>query len=169
MMSSLKNYPDIELLDYQPADWDTQKANQIMSSFLTRFGDEITGVFCANDTIAYGVLEALRAEGRSPLETPVVGYDGNPQAVDLVIAGELRATCFTNPHWGGGITASLAYHAATGAFKPSDEPNAHREFYGPTILITADDAAAFKKNYIEAVPTYDWADFWGPGNGQIQY
>ena len=166
LKNALKDYPDVELLDAQPADWDTQKANQIMSSFITRYGDEITGVHCANDTIGYGVLEALRAEGMS---IPIVTYDGNPQAVELVAAGEILATVFTNPHWGGGITASLAYHAATGAFKPSEEPNEHREFYGPTIMITPQDALDFKARYLDNVPTYDWTDFWGPSNGQIQY
>ena len=166
LKNALADYPDVELLDAQPADWDTQKANQIMSSFLTRYGDEITGVHCANDTIGYGVLEALRAEGMS---VPIVTYDGNPQAVDLVARGDILATVFTNPHWGGGITASLAYHAATGAFKPSEEPPEHREFYGPTILVTPQDAAEFKATYIDSVPTYDWTDFWGPTQGQIQY
>ena len=61
LLNAMKDYPGIELLDYQAADWGTQKANQIMSSFLTRFGDEIRGVHCANDTIGYCVLEALRA------------------------------------------------------------------------------------------------------------
>ena len=83
--------------------------------------------------------------------------------------GEILATVFTNPHWGGGITAALAYYAATGAFKPSDEPHEHREFYGPTIMITPKDAAEFKANYIDSVPTYDWKDFWGPAGGQIMY
>ena len=138
-----------------------------MSGFLTRFGDEITGVHCANDTIAYGVLEALRAEGIEDM--PIVSYDGNPQAVQLVAQKKILATVFTNPHWGGGITASLAYHAATGAFKPSEEPNAHREFYGPTIMVTPDDALAFKSDYLDNVPTYNWTDFWGPSNGQIMY
>ena len=77
-----------------------------MSAFLTRYGDEITGVHCANDTIAYGVLEALRAEGIEDM--PVTAYDGNPQAVQLVADRKLLATVFTNPHWGGGITAALA-------------------------------------------------------------
>lgn len=167
LKNALKDYPDVELLDAQPADWDTQKANQVMSSFLTRYGDEITGVHCANDTIAYGVLEALRAEGIEGM--PVVSYDGNPQAVELVAKGEILATVFTNPHWGGGITASLAYHAAVGHFKPSEEPNEHREFYGPTIFITPQDAQDFKANYLDSVPTYDWTDFWGPSNGQIMY
>ena len=166
LKNALKDYPDVELLDAQPADWDTQKAAQIMASFITRYGDEISGVHCANDTIGYGVLEALRAEG---MDVPIVTYDGNPQAVDLVAEGKILATVFTNPHWGGGITASLAYHAAVGHFKPSDEPNEHREFYGPTIFVTPDDAREFKTNYLENVPTYDWQDFWGPSNGQIMY
>ncbi len=166
LKNALKDYPDVELLDAQPADWDTQKANQVMQGFITRYGDEISGVHCANDTIGYGVLEALRAEG---MDIPIVTYDGNPQAVDLVAQGKILATVFTNPHWGGGITASLAYHAAVGHFKPSEEPHEHREFYGPTIFITPDDALEFKANYLENVPTYDWTDFWGPSNGQIMY
>lgn len=166
LKNALKDYPDIELLDAQPADWDTQKAAALMASFITRYGDAIGGVHCANDTIAYGVLEALRAEG---MELPIVSYDGNPQAVQLVSEGTILATVFTNPHWGGGITASLAWHAATGAFRPSEEPPEHREFYGPTILITPQDALDFKANYLDNVPSYDWTDFWGPTNGQIRY
>jgi len=166
LLNALKSYPNIELLDYQPADWSTEKANEIMQGFLTRFGDKITGVFCANDSISYGVLEALRGDGR---KLPVVAYDGNPQATDLVIKGDLLATVFTNPFWGGGITASLAYHAAIGSFKPSAEPKAHREFYGPTILVTHDDAVAFKQKYIANVPKYDWTDYWRPTTGPIRY
>ncbi|MDQ0390993.1 sugar ABC transporter substrate-binding protein [Labrys monachus] len=166
--NALKNYPDIKLLDYQAADWDTQKANAIMASYLTRFGDQITGVFCANDTMAYGVIEALRAEGLAG-QIPIVAYDGNAQAVDLVLAGDLLATVSTNPYWGGGVTAALAYYAAIGAFKPSQEPREHREFYGPTILITKAEAEDFKKKYIQSTPSYNWKDFWGPSKGQIMY
>ncbi|WP_247745064.1 sugar ABC transporter substrate-binding protein [Shimia sp. R11_0] len=167
LKNALKDYPDVELLAAEPADWDTQKANQVMSAFLTRYGDEIKGVHCANDTIAYGVLEALRAEGIEDM--PIVSYDGNPQAVQLVAEKKILATVFTNPHWGGGITAALAYHAAIGTFKPSEEPNAHREFYGPAVFVTPEDAVEFKANYIDSVPKYDWNDFWGPTNGQIAY
>ena len=83
--------------------------------------------------------------------------------------GDIEATVFTNPHWGGGITAALAYYAATGMFKPSDESHANHEFYGPSIMITPADAKAFRTEYLDSVPTYDWKDFWGPTNGQIQY
>ncbi|TPJ78767.1 sugar ABC transporter substrate-binding protein [Mesorhizobium sp. B2-5-13] len=167
LKNALKDFPNIELLDAQPADWDTTKGTELMASFLTRFGDKITGVHCANDNIAYGVIEALRAEGIEGM--PIVAYDGNPEAVKLVMDGKLLATVFTNPHWGGGITAALAYYAATGAFKPSEEPKEHREFYGPTILISKKDAADFKAKYLDTVPSYNWKDFWGPSNGQIKY
>ena len=167
LKKALKDYPDVQLLDAQPADWDTQKANQVMAGFITRYGDEIKGVHCANDTIAYGVLEALRAEGIEGM--PVVSYDGNQQAVELVAKGQILATVFTNPYWGGGISAALAYYAATGAFKPSSEPKEHREFYGPTILVTPKDAQEFKAKYLDSNPKYDWKDFWGPSKGQIQY
>jgi ribose transport system substrate-binding protein len=167
LKNALKDFPEITLLDAQPADWDTQKANELMAQFLTRYGDQITGVHCANDTIAYGVLEALKAEGIEGM--PVVSYDGNLDAVKLVMEGKILATVFTNPHWGGGITSALSYHAAIGTFKPSEEPNEHREFYGPTILITTADAADFKAKYLDSTPTYDWTDFWGQSNGGIVY
>lgn len=166
LKNAMADYPNIELLDSQPADWDTQKAAELMSQYLTRYGDAIKGVHCANDVMAYGALEALRAEGITDM--PITAYDGNPEAVDLIMKGQLLGTVFTNPHWGGGITASLAYHAAIGTFKPSEEPNEHREFYGPTILITQADAEDFKAKYIDATPEYDWRDFWGPSPGPIR-
>jgi len=42
LKSALKDFPDITLLDAQPADRDTQKAKEIMAQFLTRYGYEIT-------------------------------------------------------------------------------------------------------------------------------
>lgn len=165
--NALKDFPEIELLDAQSADWDTTKAAELMASFFTRYGDKITGVHCANDNIAYGVLEACKAEGITGM--PIVAYDGNPEAVQMVMDGDLLATVFTNPYWGGGISLALAYHAAIGTFKPSEEPNEHREFYGPVVMVTKADAAEFKAKYIDSVPTYDWNDFWGPSNGGIVY
>ncbi|PZO65884.1 MAG: ABC transporter substrate-binding protein [Paracoccus denitrificans] len=165
LKNAVARNPGITLLDAQPADWDTQKGAALMSSFLTRYGDDIKGVHCANDNIAYGVLEALLAEGIDDL--PVVAFDGNAEAVKLVLDNKLLATVSTSPYWGGGISASLAYHAAIGTFKPSEEPHEHREFYGPSVLITSADAADFKAKFIDATPDYDWTDFWGPSAGPI--
>ncbi len=167
LKNALVDFPEIELLDVQSADWDTQKATELMASFITRYGDKITGVHCANDNIAYGVIEAFKAEGITGV--PIVAFDGNPEAVQMVIDGALLATVFTNPRWGGGIALSLAYHAAIGTFKPSEEPNEHREFYGPSIVVTHDDAMDFKAKYMDSTPVYDWKDLWGQSAGGIVY
>ncbi len=150
-----------ELLDYQAADWDTQKAAEIMSSYLTRFGDEIKGVFCANDTMAFGAIEALRAEGLAG-QVPVVGYDGTAQAAEFIKSGEMQGTVYTDPPWAGGIACSLAYHAAIGTFKPSDEPKGHREFFGPALVVSKSDVDQFVAQHIDGSPDVDWQDFWGP-------
>jgi len=149
LKNALKDFPKIELLDAQPADWDTQKGAALMSSFLTRYGDKIKGVHCANDNIAYGVIEALRAEGIENM--PIVAYDGNPEAVQMVMDGQLLATVFTNPHWGGGISAALAYHAAIGTFKPWEGRREPRDLYGPTILATPRAAAELRAKYLASV------------------
>ena len=74
----MKDYPKIELLDAQPADWDTPKAAELMSSYLTKYGDKIKGVHCANDNMAYGVLAG--AEGRRHQRLPVVGLRRQPRS-----------------------------------------------------------------------------------------
>jgi ribose transport system substrate-binding protein len=167
-LNGIKKFPDVKLLDYQAADWDTTKANAMMASYITKYGDKITGVFCANDTMAFGAVEALRAEGLAG-KIPVTAYDAGAQTLDYIQKGEILATVDQTPYWGGGTALALAYYAKIGKFKPSAEPKEHREFNGPTILITKNDVEDFKKKYIDATPKYDWADFWKLSKGQISY
>ncbi len=168
LYDTVAKYPGVEILDFQAADWQTAQAADLMSTYLTRFGDEITGIYSANDGMTLGVLEALRAEGLEG-QIPIVSYDGSIDVVKLVIEGLVECTVNTNPYWAGGILLSLAYHARIGTFRPSDEPNEHREFYGPAILVTRENAAEFKRKVFDNVPVYDWKDFWALSNGGIQY
>jgi len=168
LVKALEMFPDVELLDWQAADWSTTKANNVMSTMLTRFGDEIKGVFSSNDSMTLGIIEALRAEGLAG-QIPIVSYDGTDDVVKLVMAGEVLCTVSTNPYWAGGVALSLAYHAAIGSYKPSDEPREHREFLGPAIMITQKDAQAWYDNQIAQTPEYDWKDYWKLSSGQMTY
>src|SRR5579859_7881281 len=84
---ALAAHPEIKLLDFQTADWKSQNAFDTTSSWLTRFGDRIKGIWAANDDMGSGALEALRAEGLAG-KVPVVGIDGIKAAVDAVHKGE---------------------------------------------------------------------------------
>jgi ribose transport system substrate-binding protein len=165
---ALAENPDVELLDFQVANWDPNQAYDITSAWVTRFGDDIKGIWAANDGMGISALEVLRAEGMAG-QVPVTGIDGIQLAVEAVMAGEFAGTVAWDPFWQGGMGLSIPYHAKTGKFDPAAEPQEHREFYGTGIVITADNAEEFYKSNIEAAPELDWNDIWGRVSGQIQY
>ena len=72
--------PNVKLLDVQIASWKSTEAYTIVSAWLTRFGDKIKGIWCANDDMATGALEALRAESLAG-KVLVTGIDGIKLAV----------------------------------------------------------------------------------------
>jgi ribose transport system substrate-binding protein len=159
--------PNIKLLDFQVANWKATEAYTITSSLLTRFGDQIKGIWAANDDMGTGALEALRGEGLQG-QVPIVGIDGIKAAIDAVKSGEYAATITSDPFWQGGMGLSLGYHAAMGTFDPAKEPKDHREFYGRVTLITKDNVAEYYKTHIDAQPVIDWNDIWGRCTGQIR-
>ncbi len=166
--AALEANPDVELLDFQVADWDTGKALDITNTWLTRFGEEIKGIWAANDSMAFGALSALEAAGLSGT-VPVTGIDGTSQAVENVISGTFAATVAHDPFWQGGMGLSIGYHAKMGTYDPATEPEEHREFYGTGLLITADNVEDYYNTNVLDVPRVDWNDLWGRVTGQIMY
>jgi ribose transport system substrate-binding protein len=66
----------IEVLDYKACQqWATDQAQAIMEDDITKFGDQIQGVFVHWDNGATGVIEAAKAAGIKNLF--IVGVDGN--------------------------------------------------------------------------------------------
>lgn len=166
--AALAENSGIELLDFQVANWDPNKAHEITMAWLTRFGDEIKGIWAANDGMGIAALEALRAEGLAG-SVPVTGIDGIQLAVEAVMQGEFAGTVAWDPFWQGGMGLSIAYHAKTGKFDPAKEGRDHREFYGSGIVITKDNAEGFYESNIKNSPELDFTDIWGRASGQIQY
>jgi ribose transport system substrate-binding protein len=165
---ALAENPNVELLDFQTANWDPNQALEITNTWLTRFGDDIKGIWAANDGMGLAALEALRAEGLAG-KVPVCGIDGIQLAVEAVLAGEFSGTVAWDPFWQGSIGLSIGYHAKLGKFDPATEPPEHREFYGTGIIITADNAQEYYDNNILSSPQLDFEDIWGRVSGQIQY
>jgi len=165
---ALKEHPDIQLLDFQVANWVQTEALDKTNAWLTQFGDKIKGIWAANDDMGLGAIEALRADGRAG-KVPVTGIDGIQLAVEAILAGEMAGTVSWDPFWQGGMGLSLGYHAKTGKFDPSKEPKEHREFYGRGVVVTADNAKEYYENNIKKTPSIDWNDLWGRVTGQIQY
>lgn len=79
----------LELLDSRTAHWETEEANQVLSTMLTANPD-IQGVMAANDSMAIGVVKALEAAGRTDIK--VVGFDAIPAVLPMIEDGRLLAS-----------------------------------------------------------------------------
>ena len=94
----------LEVVGSIPADWDRQKALDAATSFIQQNPD-LKGIYCCNDTMALGALQAVINENKLG-EIFVVGTDGDTEAVDSVNKGELSATVAQDP---AGIGAILNF------------------------------------------------------------
>ena len=85
----------IELVASQPADWDRSRALDVAANMIQRFPD-LKGIYCANDTMALGAMQAVVNAGKSD-SIVVVGTDGIDEAREMVSQGRLGATVGQDP------------------------------------------------------------------------
>jgi len=85
----LDKYPDLKMVGRQSANWDQREAFQKMETMI-QGNRNIKGVIAGNDTMALGGMAALKAAGLGSVI--VVGFDGSPDAIASIKAGEIRAT-----------------------------------------------------------------------------
>lgn len=86
----LTQYPDLEKVAKEVADWDRTKGHDKMQSILQAH-PEITGVIAGNDEMALGAIAALKEAGKLD-GVKVGGFDGSPDAVAAIKAGEMQYT-----------------------------------------------------------------------------
>lgn len=85
----LSQYPELELVQTETANWDRAEGKQKMEIMLSAHPD-IKGVISGNDEMALGAIQALKDAGRE--DVLVLGFDGNQDAVNAVLAGDMVAT-----------------------------------------------------------------------------
>jgi ribose transport system substrate-binding protein len=93
----MKNYPEIEILDSQPADWSTQKALRLMENYLQKY-KHLDAVWCQDDDMLKGVMKAIEEAGRTDIKT-VLGGAGSKDIVKMIMDDNplVRATVTYNP------------------------------------------------------------------------
>lgn len=81
----LKEFPEVKLLASKSANYARTPAIDVMKSFL-RLYPQIDGVLAANDPMAIGAIEALKAANKKAL---VVGINASKEVLDFIKSGEL--------------------------------------------------------------------------------
>ena len=86
----LTQYPDLVKAGREVANWDRAQGYKKMQSLLQAHPD-IIGVISGNDEMALGAVAALKEAGKLD-KVKVGGFDGSPDAVAAIKAGELQYT-----------------------------------------------------------------------------
>lgn len=82
---ALKEFPDVKLLASKSANYARAPAVDVMKSFL-RLYPQIDGVLAANDPMAIGAVEALKAANR---KAQVIGINASKEVIDFVRSGDI--------------------------------------------------------------------------------
>ncbi len=152
LQASLEANPEMQLLDDQTANFSRSEALDVTKTLLTKHGDDIKGIWAANDDMALGALEALQQAGKEG-EVAVVGIDAVPDALTAIEDGSMTATVSSDGPWQGGIGLAIGYCVATGELAVDDIDTENRAFFAEQFLITEENVAEFTS------PETDPADF----------
>jgi ABC-type sugar transport system substrate-binding protein len=88
--SVVDNYKDFKMVAQQSADFDRNKAMEVMESILQAHPD-IDGVFCGNDGMAMGAYQALVSAGKAD-KVKVFGFDGAEDVIISIRENKVAAT-----------------------------------------------------------------------------
>lgn len=73
-----------------PCDWQADKAANVASDMMNKYGDELVAIICDNDDMSSAAQKACNDADRKDIVC--VGVDGNPNPLQMVKDGELGAT-----------------------------------------------------------------------------
>jgi ribose transport system substrate-binding protein len=136
-----KNYPNINILEEQPSNWDPQLANQNARDLIAKYGDQINGVWSADDGMQLGAMQAFEDAGL--LEQTKFASDGlYPDTVKLMQEGygnnAIVGETFHRGYMASAIGLYTAYLAATGEIDPSELPKEKRTSFFDIKCVTPD-------------------------------
>lgn len=113
----------VECLAQDTAMWDRVKGQDKMATFLTAHGDAIEAVFCNNDDMALGAIEALKAAGyfgEDGKYVPVFGVDATEAGKLAILDGTMLATSLNDAKGQAYATVELCTLLANGE-EPTEE------------------------------------------------
>lgn len=133
----LKDYPDLRVLEMEPAQWSRDEGYRLMKEWYEKHGDRIGGVVSQNDEMALGAAAYLREIGK-PGHIPVIGVDALDDALKAVKNGEMAATVFQDAVGQAKLAVNLAESIAR-------DGQAAKSYFIPYRLVTPENVDYFLK------------------------
>lgn len=147
---------EIDMLEEDTGMWDTTKAKEKMDAWISKYGNEIEMINCANDAMALGALQSIQAAGfnedgaQSEMFIPVIGIDALPEVLEKIRTGEMIGSVLQDANTQGQMIVKIAQNlyegkdplADTGFEFDTDGSKAIRVPYKPITVENVDEAAA---------------------------
>ncbi|WP_461204707.1 ABC transporter substrate-binding protein [Clostridium sp. DL1XJH146] len=94
-----EQFPDMEIIAEQTANFSRTEGLDVMTNIIEAQGAEnIDVVFCHNDEMGLGAIQAIKDAGLTPGEDIyVISIDGQKEALDAIVAGEMYASVQCSP------------------------------------------------------------------------
>ena len=97
-LDAIKKASGIQLISSdQHAGATRETAYQASQNLLNRFGREVDGIFCPNETATIAMTKALRDIGRAGGQVKLVGFDSGSQSVLDLKNGDVQALVVQDP------------------------------------------------------------------------
>jgi len=131
---------EVDELNLTRGDWDRNRGQEIAANDLAQFGDQIEVIFCNNDDMAIGALQAIQTAGRKVNEDIyLVGVDALDAALNEVKAGNMTGTVL-NDAAGQAAKAVECMEALLGGTTYAE---GEQSVYVDYVKVTPDNVADF--------------------------
>jgi ribose transport system substrate-binding protein len=164
LQKALKENPGVTLLQWEGAEWDTTKAYNATKALLAAYPD-VDGVWCANDNMGMGAIQALKEAGLAG-KVLVTGTDGVPEAFDAIKAGYMCSTQFQDSRYQAQFGLTMCLQARDGTIDVASLPRKYRSWMIPGVNVNRENVDQFVKEYIDKMPEYDLSDLFANWAGE---
>ena len=130
---------EVECLYEYLDNWDQTTAQQDVANALAQYGEKIEVVFCNNDAMALGALQALQQAGRTVgKDVYLVGVDALSEAVQNVVDGNMTGTVLNDD-----VGQATAAAAATKLYVEGSKVEQY--YWVDYVKVTKENAAQYIK------------------------
>jgi ribose transport system substrate-binding protein len=132
----IKEFPDVKLLAGKSANYVRATGKQVTTEFLRSF-PQIDGILAANDPMAIGAVDALKAAGK---KSTVVGINASREVMDLIKSGDVAGS----GDYDSFVQGCLALEMAVRSVRKEDVP---KEVMLKPMVIDKTNYAPFDQAY----------------------
>ncbi|WP_168771157.1 sugar ABC transporter substrate-binding protein [Palleronia sediminis] len=150
-----ENYPGINILEERPSNWDPQLGARNARDLIVKYGDQIDGVWSADDGMQIGAMQSFENAGL--LDRVKFASDGlYPKTLEDIKSGRgnnaIVGETFHRGYMASAIGLYTAYLAASGQIVPSELEDNKRESFFKLSCVTPENYEQYLQYDEEGAP-----------------